>query len=62
MGKSLEGKRIEMIETGNVEPRLSKGEKGTIREVDGEGTIHVEWDNGCRLGVIPKFDKFKIID
>ena len=28
-----------------------KGTQGTVVGVDAVGTIHVDWDNGCRLGV-----------
>ena len=37
-----------------VEP----GTRGTVRCVDDVGTIHVIWDNGRRLGVVPKVDSF----
>lgn len=37
-----------------------KGTKGTISCVDDIGTIFVNWDNGCGLGLIVGKDKFKI--
>ena len=40
-----------------VEP----GEEGTVRLVDDMGTIHVDWDNGRRLGLIFGQDKFEVI-
>jgi hypothetical protein len=40
-----------------VEP----GEEGTVRLVDDMGTIHVDWDNGRRLGLIYGEDGFEII-
>lgn len=27
------------------------GTLGTVTDIDDAGTIHVEWDNGCRLGI-----------
>ena len=40
-----------------VEP----GEEGTVRLVDDMGTIHVDWDNGRRLGLIFGQDEFEVI-
>lgn len=37
------------------------GSLGTVRTVDDAGTIHVDWDCGRRLGVIPGEDSFEII-
>lgn len=38
------------------------GTKGTIRLVDDMGTIHVEWDNGSHLGLVPDEDKYRILE
>ena len=40
-----------------VEP----GEEGTVHLVYDMGTIHVDWDNGRRLGLIYGEDGFEII-
>lgn len=37
------------------------GTKGTVRCVDDMGTIHTDWDNGRRLGVIAGEDSFSKI-
>ena len=37
------------------------GTVGTIDHVDDAGTIHVNWDNGRRLGLIVGEDTFEII-
>ena len=39
-----------------------EGTVGTVEEVDDLGTIHVKWDNGCGLGVIPGEDVIDIIN
>ena len=39
-----------------------EGTAGTVEEVDDLGTIHVKWDNGCGLGVIPGEDVIDIIN
>lgn len=38
------------------------GTKGTVIFVGATGTIHVKWDNGSTLGIIPKVDSFKVIN
>lgn len=42
---------------------ISHGTKGTVRLVDDAAQIHVNWDNGRSLAVIPGEDSFhKIIE
>ena len=44
------------------DPRaLPPGMAGTIDHVDDAGTIHVNWDNGRRLGLIVGEDSFELI-
>lgn len=55
------GTRIELISMADdyaVEP----GTKGTVRCVDDVGTIHIQWDNGRTLGLIPGEDSFRVIE
>lgn len=35
------------------------GTLGSIDHVDDAGTIHVRWDNGCRLGLLPDVDRWE---
>ena len=41
--------------------KLIPGCQGTVRWVDDMGTIHVSWDCGSGLGLIPGEDEFKKI-
>lgn len=41
--------------------RLRKGYTGTINHIDDIGTIHVRWDVGSTLGIIPGIDTFRVI-
>jgi len=36
--------------------------KGTITNVDDMNVIHVKWDNGSTLGLLPELDKYVILD
>lgn len=58
--KELKGKRILCIfmdDKYGVAPET----EGTITGVDDIGTIHVEWDNGSSLGLVPGVDKYRIL-
>ena len=37
------------------------GTQGTITHVDGIGQIHVKWDNGSNLAIIPGEDVFRFL-
>ena len=62
MDKTLEGKRIRLTEDMDDPQPIRKDEEGTIKFTDGIGQIHVKWDNGRSLAVIPNVDKFVIIN
>ena len=55
------GMRVEMVEMDDPQP-VERGTRGTIEFVDDMGTIHVKWDNGRTLGLVPDVDEFKIIE
>jgi hypothetical protein len=57
----LVGKRVELIYM-NDKQSPKPGTKGTVRLIDDEGIIHVEWDSGSYLGLIPNEDKYKILE
>ena len=40
-------------------PPGTKGMRGTVRLVDDMGTIHMNWDNGRTLGLVPGEDSFR---
>ena len=56
------GKRIELISTTDPFTELRSGDQGTIDFVDDLGTIHVNWDNGSQLGLVPGEDQFKLLE
>ena len=55
------GTRVELIEMDDPYSKLKAGEQGTVSFVDAIGTIHVNWDCGSSLGLIPGVDEFKKI-
>lgn len=54
------GTRIELVYMEDTQA-VPSGTKGTVDLVDDMGTIHMKWDNGRTLGLIPEVDEFKII-
>ena len=60
--KDHRGRRIELISTNDPYTNLRKGDRGTIDFVDDMGTLHVTWDNGSTLGLVPGEDHYRIID
>lgn len=57
--KSLIGKKIVLDHMEDPDP-IPDGATGTVIGVDGWGHIHVQWDNGRSLSVIPGEDRFEI--
>lgn len=54
------GTRIVVYSMEDPRP-IPYGTQGTVRHVDDIGTIHVDWDNGRRLGIVPGEDSFEIV-
>ena len=59
--KYPKGTRIELISMNDPFAPVASGTKGTVICVDDMGTIHMRWDNGRSLGLIPGEDAFKVI-
>lgn len=52
------GCRIRLLADSDTEPGLTAGMEGEVIVVDSLGTIHVAWDNGTSLGLIPGVDHY----
>lgn len=59
--KEIIGKRIMLIYMEDKFPVPPKT-KGTVTSVDDMNVIHVKWDNGSTLGLLPETDKFIVLD
>ena len=55
------GTRLELINMEDAQA-VPSGTKGTVVCVDDMGTIHMKWDNGRTLGIVPEVDDFKKIE
>lgn len=56
------GTRIEFVSTTDPYSRLQQGDLGTVRYVDDAGTIHINWDCGSSLGMVPGEDEFFAVE
>lgn len=54
------GTRVRLISMDDTQAPPS-GTEGTVAHVDDIGTIHVSWDNGSSLGLVPGTDLFNIV-
>ena len=54
------GTRIRLIHMENDPRPVSEGTIGHVMFVDGIGQVHVRWENGRCLAVIPGIDSFEI--
>ncbi len=62
MKDQLKGKRIELISITDPYTNLRPGDRGTVDFVDDMGTIHVAWDNGSTLGLVPGEDQYRFVN
>jgi hypothetical protein len=61
MTTNLRGRRVRLISTTDPYTRLSRGDEGTISLIDDIGTVHVKWDNGSTLGLVPEEDRWEML-
>lgn len=57
------GDRVRAIHFGHSDyiddnTTVPPGTHGTVTYIDGAGTIHVHWDNGATLGLLPDHDQW----
>ncbi|MBD3195338.1 MAG: DUF4314 domain-containing protein [Candidatus Lokiarchaeota archaeon] len=55
------GDRVRLITILDPYSELEKGIEGIVTYIDSLKTIHVRWDNGTNIGLVPGTDSYKII-
>lgn len=53
------GTRLMLLQMNDPHCPVESGTRGTVSLVDDIGTIHMNWDNGRSLGIVPGEDKFR---
>ena len=61
MNTDLVGQRVQLINMNDPYTTLKSGDEGTIKFTDDIGQIHVQWDNGSTLALIPGEDSYQIL-
>ena len=59
--RTLEGRRVRLVACSDPYTRPEPGEEGTIRFVDDLGTLHVDWGEGSKLGLVPGEDCWLVL-
>lgn len=59
--RSVEGRRVRLISTTDSYTSLKPGALGTASFIDDMGTLAVQWDDGSRLGMVPRADQWEFI-
>ena len=59
--KYIKGTRIKLNYMSD-DYGVESGTLGTVDFVDDEGQIHMNWDNGRTLALVPNLDSFSIIE
>ena len=55
------GDRVELISMADDPDPIPAGSKGTVVDVDDADTVHVQWDSGRSLGLLPRHDRWRKI-
>lgn len=55
------GTRIVLNSMGNDPRSVESGTRGTVAVVDDIGTVHCNFDNGRKLGLIEGEDEFRVL-
>lgn len=56
----MAGMRVKLLHMEDPQAP-TPGTEGTVQYMDDMGTIHVAWDTGCSLGLVPGVDEWKIL-
>ncbi len=56
------GDRVALVDCADAYTTIEPGTRGTVRLIDSIGTVHVVWDDGSTLGLVPGWDTWEPID
>ena len=55
------GTKLQMITMRNEKYPILPGTIGEVTHIDDLGSIHMKWQNGSSLALIPEVDSFKVV-
>lgn len=56
------GQRVRLIRCSDPYTRIQPGTEGEVVFVDALGSVHVRWDDGSKLGLIPGEDSWQEVN
>lgn len=54
-----QGTRLQLVDMEDSYSPVPSGMRGTVQFVDDAGQIHLIWDNGRTLAIVPEVDRFR---
>ena len=60
--KYQKGTKIKLIHMEDPYKHPADGSIGTVDHVDDAGSIHMTWECGSSLAILPDVDKFEVIE
>lgn len=55
------GTKIQLISMRDEKYPILSGTIGEVTHIDDLGSIHMKWQNGSSLAIIPEVDSFKVV-
>lgn len=55
------GTKIQLISMRDEKYPVLPGTLGEVTGIDDAGSIHMKWENGSSLALIPEVDSFKVV-
>lgn len=55
------GTKIQLISMCDEKYPIPMGTIGEVTHIDDMGSIHMKWQNGSSLAIIPEVDSFKVL-
>ena len=56
------GTKIRLISMRDEKYPILSGTIGEVTHIDDLGSIHMKWQNGSSLAIIPEVDSFKVLE
>ena len=56
------GTKVKMLKDMDDKYPILAGTIGTVDYIDSEGQLHMIWENGRTLALVPEIDEFEIIE
>ena len=56
------GTKIQLISMRDEKYPILPGTIGEVTHIDDMGSIHMKWQNGSSLAIIPEVDSFKVLE